>query len=113
MEGSGPEGAGGRRRALRDRGGGFDFAENRALLDAPKLPAEPQYDPHVSEIYSAAMWKWGLLFVTMFLLSFVFTGRRDFASARQCCENYIRTRKAISDSFSGGRDIDTYTAYRP
>ncbi len=60
----------------------FDFVENRAILRVLDLPAEPAYDALALQIYSAAVWKWGLLFAAMFLLSFVFVGRRDWASAR-------------------------------
>lgn len=60
----------------------FDFVENLAILRVLKLAAEPRYDGLARQIYSAAVWKWGLLFVAMSLLSFVFLGRRDWASAR-------------------------------
>jgi len=63
-------------------GAALDLVENRAILRVLKLTAEPRYDDLARQIYSAAMWKWGLLFVAMFLLSFVFIGRRDWASAR-------------------------------
>lgn len=60
----------------------FDVVENLAILRVLKHTAEPLYDGLARQIYSAAIWKWGLLFVAMFLLSFVFIGRRDWASAR-------------------------------
>ena len=60
----------------------LDFVENRAILRVLDLTAEPRYDELALQIYSAAVWKWGLLFVAMFLLSFVFIGRRDWATAR-------------------------------